>query len=257
MPVDRALDRRALERVLARAAELQAMSSDTPDILTEEQILELGREVGLPAAHLRQAMSEERTRVAVPTEEGWVGRVFGASHATATRVVVGRPSDVLARLDEWMRKRESLGVKRRFGDRMTWERSRNFISGLQRTFSMSGHDYALARADEIAATVYAVDDHRTMVRLDADLTELRRGHAQNSGLTAGVGVLSGGAVAVVGAILVAPTAVAFAAVTAGAAVPVIFGGAGAWLVARQHLRATQRVQLGLEQVLDGLESRIA
>src|SRR5690606_1076561 len=159
-------------------------------------ILELGREVGLPAAHLRQAMSEERTRVAVPTEEGWVGRVFGASHATATRVVAGRPADVLARLDQWMRKREALNVKRRFDDRMTWERSRNFLAGLQRTFSLSGHDYALARADEVAATVYGVDDHRTMVRLDADLSELRRGHAQSSGLTAGVGVVSGGAVGV-------------------------------------------------------------
>jgi hypothetical protein len=60
------LDRSAMERVLARAAELQAGSGEPEEALSEEQILELGKEVGLSPQHLRQALAEERTRVSVP-----------------------------------------------------------------------------------------------------------------------------------------------------------------------------------------------
>ena len=58
--------RAALERVLARAAELQNASGDDterPETLTEAQIEELGKEVGLSAQHLRQALAEERARI--------------------------------------------------------------------------------------------------------------------------------------------------------------------------------------------------
>ena len=60
------IDRTALERVLARAAQLQmAAGEDTgpADGLSESQLLDVGREVGLSPAHLRQALAEERTRV--------------------------------------------------------------------------------------------------------------------------------------------------------------------------------------------------
>ncbi len=229
------------------------MGSDAPEVLTEAQILELGREVGLPASYLRQAIAEERTRVAVPLEEGWVGRVFGAASVTATRVVPGRPDEVLAALDRWMQKRESLRVKRRYGERITWERARNILAEVQRTFDLSGREFALARAYEVAATVSGLEEGRTVVRLDADLGPVRSGKAKASGITAGLGVLTSGAVATVGALLVAPTSIALLAVTGGAALPLILGGGGAWLIARDHLKATHRVQLALEQVLDHLE----
>ena len=56
------LDRASLERVLARASELQAGSGETPDEFTEDQLIDLGKEVGLSPQHLRQALAEERTR---------------------------------------------------------------------------------------------------------------------------------------------------------------------------------------------------
>ncbi|HLV26553.1 MAG TPA: hypothetical protein VKZ41_09585 [Gemmatimonadales bacterium] len=252
-PLARTLDRRALERVLSRAAELQAMGSDAPEVLTEEQILDLGREVGLPSPYLRQAIAEERTRVAIPEEEGWVGRVFGASGTTATRVVPGSPDEVLDRLDKWMQKRESLRVKRRYGERMTWERSRGILAEVQRGFDLSGREYALARASEIAATVSGLEEGRSVVRLDADLEPVRAGRARASGITAGAGVVTSGVVATVGALLAAPTTIALLAITGGAALPLLLGGGGAWLIARDHLKATHRVQLALEQVLDDLE----
>src|SRR5208283_2304861 len=72
------LDRAALERVLARAAELQSAAGDDAEPtegLTDQQLLDVGREVGLPVTYLRQALAEERTRVRVPLERGLVAQM--------------------------------------------------------------------------------------------------------------------------------------------------------------------------------------
>src|SRR5665213_2775248 len=106
-----AIDRAALERVLARAAELQATMADdgTPsDGLTEQQLLEVGNEVGLSPVHLRLALAEERTRNVVPSERGLVAQMAGAAVATAQRMVRGTPADVLGALNQTMQRDESL-----------------------------------------------------------------------------------------------------------------------------------------------------
>src|SRR5437764_14852410 len=96
-PPVRPLDRSGLERVLARAAELQSGPSDTSEEFTEEQLLELGREVGLSPQNLRQALAEERTRSVVPDDErGVLASLFGPSRVRAGRPVPGKPADVLA-----------------------------------------------------------------------------------------------------------------------------------------------------------------
>src|ERR1700675_2196485 len=92
------LDRQALERVLARAAELQGASArpESSDLISESQLLDIGNEVGLNPATINQALAEERTRVNVPEERGLVAQIAGAGFATATRTVPGTPRDVLA-----------------------------------------------------------------------------------------------------------------------------------------------------------------
>src|ERR1041384_3953030 len=80
------LDRSALERVLARAAELQGTASDVDpsEQFTEDQLIELGKEVGLSPQNLRQALAEERTRSIVPGDERRVAAsVFGPSRVLA------------------------------------------------------------------------------------------------------------------------------------------------------------------------------
>src|SRR6476646_6171786 len=95
-PPSRTLDRSSLERVLARAAELQSGPNDTGEEFTEEQLLELGKEVGLSPQNLRQALAEERTRSSVPDEEGGVAAaLFGPSRVRASRTVPGKSSDGL------------------------------------------------------------------------------------------------------------------------------------------------------------------
>ena len=145
------LDRAALERVLARATELQAKLADAPDELTEKELLELGSEVGISAEHLRQALAEERTRVVLPEETGVVGSWFGSTVAAASRVVPGTPAEILGQIDNWMQRQELLRVRRRIGERLTWEARRDFMGSMQASFNIGGRPYALTPAAEVGA----------------------------------------------------------------------------------------------------------
>jgi hypothetical protein len=245
------LDRQALERVLARAAELQGAGAlpESSDLLSESQLLDIGSEVGLSAATLNQALAEERTRVNVPEERGLVAQIAGASFSTATRTVPGTPRDVLATIDTWMQREECLQVQRRFADRITWEPQRGLFGKLRRTVNVSGRGYYLVDAGQVSATVLPVDGSRVVVRLDADI---RGSRAKRVG--------AGGVLAVVGAALSGVFGLALAVahiplfIAAGVAVlPFAGGTVAAYKVARTHRTVLSSVQLALEQVLDRLE----
>src|SRR2546426_5974915 len=62
--------REALERIIQRAAELQAGERDIGEGLTEPELLALGQDVGIPARYLRQALLEERTRPLIEERGG-------------------------------------------------------------------------------------------------------------------------------------------------------------------------------------------
>src|SRR3979411_1781663 len=144
------LDRQALERVLARAAELQGAGSlpDSTDLISESQLLDIGTEVGLNPATINQALAEERTRVNVPEERGLVAQIAGAGFATATRTVPGAPREVLTAIDSWMQREECLQVQRRFSDRITWDPQRGLFGKLRRTVNVSGRGYHLMAAGQ-------------------------------------------------------------------------------------------------------------
>ncbi len=246
------LDRVAVERVLARASELQARGSDG-GLLSETQILDVGREVGLSTAALRQAIAEERTRVVLPDETGWASRTFGPASASASRTVTGSPKSVMEALEQWMARGEGLVVKRRFADRTTWQPSGDIFGTVRRWLNVSGRGFALMEAHEVAATVVPVDAERTLVRLDADLSTGRRNLMRLGGATAVAGIVTGGALAVAGALVAIPTAAAIVAVAGLAALPTAAGLGGGYAIARRHETTAERVQLALEQLLDRLE----
>lgn len=247
------LDRLAVERVLARATELQLGAPDGTGMLTEEQILELGREVGLSPAGLKQALAEERTRLALPVEGGAAARLFGPRVVHASRTVPGTPTSVLALLDVWMSRDECLQTRRRFPDRATWEPRRDLVGSLRRGLNLGGRGYALTRAAEVGATVVPVDEGRALVRLDADVSTSRTARVQGSIATAATGVVTGGTLAALASMVVVGTATAAAAVATVAALPVVAGAGIAYAVARSHAGVAARVQLALEQLLDRLE----
>lgn len=243
LPVRR-LDPAALERVLARAAELQSDTGEPTGDLTEEQLLEMGKEVGLSASHLRQALAEERTRsaVVVPVAGGPLARTLGEGVVSATRTVREKPEPALRAVDAWMQREECLQVKRLFPERIVWETRRDLFGSLRRGLDLGGRGYALARAHDVSATVVAVDEERTLVRLDADLGELRGRYTRNSIIASGMSGAAGASAVMLGFML--PVAV----------IPALAVMGGSYVAARrQYTKALARTQLALEQVLDRLE----
>jgi hypothetical protein len=247
------LDRGALERVLARAAELQAHSVEPSEGMTEQDLIELGGEVGIAPDHVRRALAEERTRIVHPDSEpggaavsGW----FGPTYVSASRVVRGTPAALLAALDEWMQRQESLQSRRRQPGRLTWEPRRDFLGNLQRGFNFRGRPYELVQTGEVAATAAAIDAERSLVRLDADLSSSRRRSVIGSGVLAGGGVTTGS-----GLVALATLFPEGSLLVGG-----LVGGAWAGLgmlaaagVARGQRRKHSRVHGALEQILDRLE----
>jgi hypothetical protein len=245
------IDRTAFERVLARAVQLHSAGGEAVDQFTEEQLIEIGREVGLSAVHVKQALAEERTRVVVP-EQGRVSGLIGPTHIETRRMVRVSPSSALQRLDRWMDKEEALQVKRRSSDRMTWEARRDFLGSIKRGFNVGGRGYALSSASEVAATSTQVDEGSALVSLAADYSAARR----NSIF---------GAAALLGAIAAVSTGVVALAVVAGGSLLVAAAGcailgatgvAGALSIARANRKLVARGQLALEQALDRVEAEV-
>src|SRR3954469_6330114 len=245
------LDRQSLERILARAAELQGAGAmpDSSDLLSESQLRDIANEVGLSTATLNQALAEERTRVNVPEQRGLIAQIAGAGYATATRTVPGVARDVLAAIDAWMQREECLQVQRRFSDRITWEPQRGLFGKIRRTVNISGRGYYLMDAEQVSATVLPVDATRAVVRLDADIRASRARRVGAGGAVGAVGTVMSGVVGLGLVIAHLPLLIA-----AGLAVLPFAGGTLAgYRVARTHRAILSGVQLALEQILDRLE----
>ena len=253
LPAKAPLDRTAIDRVLARATELQATNAnrDQSGLLTEAELLEIGKEAGISKEVLTQALAEERSRVAVPEESGFVASITGPAVATASRTVRGNAAEVLATIDSWMQSDECLRVQRRFPDRITWEPKSGFLGTLQRNLNLAGRGYHLMRASQVAATIIPVDADRILVRLDADMSESRSSRVKAATAALITGVLGSGAVAVLGSFLAAPEA--FMIVGGAAAVPTLIGAGAGYQVGKGHRQVIMRAQLALEQILDKLE----
>jgi len=250
-PRQNLLDRQTLERVLARAAELQGAGAlpDSTELLSESQLREIGAEVGLSPATLNQALAEERTRVTVPEERGFVAQLAGGRLATASRTVPGTQAEVLAAIDAWMQREECLQVERRFGDRITWEPQRGVFGKLKRAVNISGRGYHLVDAEHVSATVLPVDGSRVVVRLDADLTASRNRRLGGGGAVATVGAV-GSALLGLGLVIAHLPLILAAGI---ALLPFAGGAMGGYAIARGQRKVLAGVQLGLEQILDRLE----
>ena len=239
----RKLDRAALDRVLARAAELQSSSIEgTEGSLTEAEILDLGKEAGMSPEHLRQAIAEERTRSSAPDDTGFAASFIGPATVRATRVVPGTPRELLQAIDSWMLQQECLKVKRRVAERIVWEPRDDLAGKLQRGLKLGSGEYALSRAAEVSATATAVDASRTLIALDAGMSAYRGMLGRTSGVVGGMGA----GASVVGAVLGIMLPVALIPVVLAAPIAVI-ASRGA------QAKAVDRGQLALEQLLDHLE----
>jgi hypothetical protein len=241
------IDRATFDRVLQRAAELQAASKDIGEGLSEEEILALGTEVGIPTQHLQQALIEERTRVMLPEPTGILDHWIAPADLVAQRVVQGSPEAVGAALTRWMSNQEALVVQRASGTRITWEPMAGFARGMRRlgaVFDASRGKPYLDRAELVTAVITPLEAGFCHVTLAASLRKSRASHVAGGASLAFTGVVVGGAIVLAGAVPLL------------ALLPVVPMALAGWAVARGGFRGlAHRAQLGLERALDELERR--
>jgi hypothetical protein len=237
------IDRAAIERIIQRAAELQTGERDIGDGLTPDEVVALGREVGIPERYLHQAMLEERGRSDLPAARTLLDRAFGVGAVSAQRVVRGARDGVESQLLTWMDRHELLALQRQQQGRITWEPLGGVQAAIRRSSAAFSRrkPFMLSRAQLVTATITGLEPGFCHVALTADLRQAR-------------GAVVGG-VAAIGSLGVAST-VALSLMSPFwwvAVAPLPFLAGIGWGIGRQFRPAAARALLGLERVLDHLE----
>lgn len=250
---DESISRGALERVLARASELQANTpGDAGDAISEARLLEIAQEVGLDVHHVRQAMAEERAQLPMTVaERGPLLDALGEVFVGAQRVVPGTPGELLQRLEAAMPRGELLLPVRRTGDRLILEPRRDPLGNMFRAMGVGGRRFDLVRVDSVVVTATPVDATKSVLRFDAVLTGARSMERTTVVVTSALLwlLVIAAAVPMVVFSLVLPT---FAAATVG--LLSVVAAVGSWLTwrgIRNRYRAMLgRVQMRLDALLD-------
>ena len=238
------ISQEALERIIKRAAELQAGEHDVGDGLTSNEVLALGKDVGIPDRYLRQAMLEEQTRITPDVATGTWAWLTGPRSIVAHRVVPGDRATVERALTRWMTEEALLQPKRHYADRTSWEPKAGAFASIQRALA-GKRRYSLAQAEEISGQVIQLEPGFCLVRLEADIRQQRTKRISGGSVLAVLGWGLTGATA-----LIAPPLALAQILMLVPGVGLTIGGA---LIARTYRGANERMQIALEQVLDRLE----
>jgi hypothetical protein len=236
------IDRPALERILQRAAELQAAERDIGHALSPDEVLALGREVGIPDRYLQQALLEERVRVDTEPAGVWE-RIAGSASVVAQRAVPGPVERVERSLLGWVDQNELFCVQRQQPGRIVWEPVGGITAALRRSSAAirSGRPFMLSRADTVSATILPLDPGRSHVALSAATRRTRAEYVGGGAAMAATGVAGTALLVLLGALLPAALMATPAGFIAG------------YATARRYRGAVERIQLGLERALDHLE----
>lgn len=243
-PPARRLDRAQLERVLLRAAELQATERELADGLTPDEVVALAREVGIPEGHVRRALVESRHAPVAAPPAGLLDQVMGRAQLIASRIVPGDPAGVEQALLAWMAEHEVLAVQRRVPGRIVWEPQGGLQAALKRsgvTIRSGGRTFMLTRASEVSAEITGVEAGWSQVTLRADAGPRRAGFGVGAGVMTTTGAVASGILMALNAPLL--IAAIPAAVLAGASLVVL----------RAFRPMSSRLEVGLDRVLDFLE----
>lgn len=174
LPADR------LEHVIRRAAELQHSAGDeSPDALSGDEVLRIGREVGLEPRHVRRALAEQRAESLLPEmpEDEALLRTLGSGLVRASRAVPGDRAEVQEKVEEHFRTRESLRAVRQRRGRSLWEPAEGLMSKMQRAMDVGGRGYELAEAKSVELSVSDLEEGWSLVALTVDARNVRSQHA--------------------------------------------------------------------------------
>jgi hypothetical protein len=241
LPSGPRIDREALDRIVRRAAELQAGEKDIGEGLTDQELYQLGQDVGIGDRYLRQALLEERTRAAVEPSRGFLVWLAGPNRVAASRAIPRPRREVEAALQSWMTDGELLQVKRRYPEQITWEAQQGAYASLKRAFGSRGRRYMLARAREVAGATTEVDERHCHVQLVADVGNALKEQLTGATVLGAAGFIGTGVTLAVGVMV--PVAV----------IPAAVCGVLAMVVARHQRQRAAETLVALEQVLDRLE----
>lgn len=238
------IDRAALDRIIQRAAELQTAERDIGDNLTSDEVMALGREVGIPGRYLQQALLEERTRLVTAGPSGLAERLTGPAAVTAQRVVRGEQDPIEQQLVRWLEQNELFTVLRHQPGRITWEPVGGLQAAIRRATAAAGgakRPMMLARADTVDATIVGLEPGYCHVSLTAGARKARAGALGGGAAFATAGVAGAGVLVALGALL--PLALLPAPVALGLG----------YVMLRRYPPVMSRIHLGLERALDQLE----
>ncbi|HUF50081.1 MAG TPA: hypothetical protein VMN60_04575 [Longimicrobiales bacterium] len=250
--VSRAIVRAELRAVIRRAAELSLDDAAADEQLSEEEVLRIAAELGLPSHHVRRALYELPQLHAAPR---WYDRYFGPPVFSLGRTIPDASPATLRRIEDYLVTREYLQLVRRQSGTLAFIPADDTLSSLARALFRPGRRHIIARASRVVVDVHHMPDQHAHVRFDVDLSDARR-EAMNSGAIAGtvLGTMSGAGVAAL-TVLILPE-------SAGA-VPVVmaFGGgllatvaAGIAVAAQGFRNRVLAARLELDHLLDRIES---
>ncbi len=231
-------DQEALQRILQRAAQLQADERDVSGSLDGNEVLALGRDVGIPERYLRQAMLEVQAHEA-PEADGWLDEMVGGASVHAERVVRGDPLAIEESLVRYLETEEVFGVIRRTEGQLMLEPVSGWHAAVRR--ATSGRRLMLQKAESISATIVPLEAGFCQVSLRASLRNLRWGYIGGAAALVSVAVASTvvlGALNAFWPVLLMP-------------LPGAFGFS--WAIGKSYRTVAERAQLGLECALDQAE----
>jgi hypothetical protein len=238
------IDRAALERIIHRAAELQTAEREIGDTLSSDELIALGREVGIPVRYLQQALLEERTSIGIRGAPGIVERVAGPGEISAQRVISLESEMAEQELLHWMERNELFCVQRQQRGRITWEPLSGFQAAIRRSAAALGagkRPFMLSRAATVTATILPLESGYSHVALVADTRKVRNEYLASGATLAGAGAAGAAIMVALGALL--PVAL----------IPLPLALGGGYAMLRRYGPAVARIQLGLERALDSLE----
>jgi hypothetical protein len=227
--------------VIRRAAELQARSVEDAgaDGVSEEDVLRIGRELGLSGAALGRALAE--VRGGAVDEQGAMVKLLGPARISVSRAVPGDARALARVLEEHLVDVQYLVVQRRLAERTVFVKASGVLAVVGRTTTEIFRRAPLLGVENLDVSVRELEPGLCYVGLSTDLGGERTSHAVGGAVTGGV---FGGINAVILGIAVAPPA-------ALVGIPVAAALGFAWRYGYQA--ATRKALVQLESLLDRLE----
>lgn len=238
------IDRAALERIIHRAAELQTAERDIAEHLSPDEVLALGRDVGIPDRYLRQAMLEEQTRLPDQEQVGLFDRLAGPALVGTGRVIRGDPPVLERTLIRYMEQHELLALQRQQSGRISWEPLGGIPAAIRRStaaLTSATRPFMLSKVELVTATLTPLEPGYSHVALQATVRQLRTTY------------LGGGVVALTGGVGAAAALTVLSAFLPVALLPIPIGLGLGYTVVRRFRPVAARALLGLERALDNLE----